>query len=167
MEVLRNRRGGARVDWLCGRWALHSQRLLVLQQKLLDTGIFCLLYLGLLNRRTTRTQSPKSQKRISGAQPETVAFTLPTTQCAPRRVIQHFCISLKSRRPIRSFASGNSPIKSLSVFGRDTLRYKGLYGVLPFNPCAKAISAVTQIMLIAGILAYGFSCYQSWLTNTL
>ena len=84
--VLRNRRGmqphrygnrsrsgaggaGARLDWLCGRWALQNQRLLVLQQKMLDTGIFCLLYLGLQNRRTTRTQSPKSQKRISGTQP--------------------------------------------------------------------------------------------------
>ena len=42
---------GARLDWLCGRWALHSQRLLVLQQKMLDTGVFCLVYLGLLNRR--------------------------------------------------------------------------------------------------------------------
>ena len=60
---------GARLDWLCGRWALQNQRLLVLQQKMLDTGIFCLLYLGLINRRSTRTQSPKSQKRISGTQP--------------------------------------------------------------------------------------------------
>ena len=68
MEVLRNRRGrqphrygntsrsgagggGARIDWLCGRWALQNQRLLVLQQKMLDTGVFCLVYLGLLNRR--------------------------------------------------------------------------------------------------------------------
>ena len=66
--VLRNKRGmqphrygntsrsgagaaGARLDWLCGRRALHSQRLLVLQQKMLDTGVFCLVYLGLLNRR--------------------------------------------------------------------------------------------------------------------
>ena len=39
---------GARLDWLCGRWALQNQRLLVLQQKMLDTGIFCLLYLGSL-----------------------------------------------------------------------------------------------------------------------
>ena len=99
MEVLRNRRGmqphrygnssrsgagaaGARLDWLCGRWALHSQRLLVLQQKMLDIGIFCLVYLGILNRRTSRTQSPKSQKRISGTQLATVANTLPTVQCA-------------------------------------------------------------------------------------
>ena len=44
-------RAGARLDWLCGRWALDSQRLLVLQQKMLDTGVFCLVYLGLLNRR--------------------------------------------------------------------------------------------------------------------
>ena len=73
---------GARLDWLCGHRALDSQRLLVLQQKMLDIGIFCLVYLGLLNRRTSRTQSPKSQKRISGTQPATVANTLPTVQCA-------------------------------------------------------------------------------------
>ena len=100
MEVLRNRRGmqphrygntsrsgagaaGARLDWLCGRRALHSQRLLVLQQKMLDTGVFCLVYLGILNRRTSRTQSPKSQKRISGTQPATVANTLPTSAVCP------------------------------------------------------------------------------------
>ena len=134
---------------------------------MLDIGIFCLVYLGIQIRRHTRTQSPKSQKRISGAQPETVAFTLPTKQCAPRRVIQHFCISLKSRRPIRSFASGNSPNKSLSLFRSRLLAVQGLYGALPSNQCAKAITTVTQMMLIAGILAYVFSCYQSWLTNTL
>ena len=43
--------GGARLDWLCGHRALHSQRLLVLQQKMLHTVIFCLAYLGILNRR--------------------------------------------------------------------------------------------------------------------
>ena len=118
MEVLRNRRGmqphrygnssrsgagaaGARLDWLCGRRALHSQRLLVLQQKMLDTGVFCLVYLGLLNRRTSRTQSPKSQKRISGTQPATVANTLPTVQCASRSVIQHNCFSLKIATTVR------------------------------------------------------------------
>ena len=146
----------ARLDWLCGRRALHSQRLLVLQQKMLDIGIFCLVYLGIQIRRHTRTQSPKSQKRISGAQPETVAFTLPTKQCAPRRVIQHFCISLKSRRPIRSFASGNSPNKSLSVFGRDALRYKVYMGLcLPIN-VRKQYQQSLKIMLIAGVQAYVF-----------
>ena len=92
---------GARLDWLCGRRVLHSQRLLVLQQKKLDIGIFCLVYLGLLNRRNSRTQSPKSQKRISGTQPATVANTLPTVQCASRSVIQHNCFSLKIATTVR------------------------------------------------------------------
>ena len=133
---------GARLDWLCGRWALHSQRLLVLQQKMLDIGIFCLVYLGIQIRRHTRTQSPKSQKRISGAQPETVAFTLPTKQCAPRRVIQHFCISLKSRRPIRSFASGNSPNQILvRIRSRHLAVQRFIWGFAFQSMCESNISS--------------------------
>ena len=159
--VLRNRRGmqphrygnrsrsgaggaGARLDWLCGRWALHSQRLLVLQQKMLDTGVFCLVYLGLLNRRTTRTQSPKSQSGFRERNRNRLANTLPTVQCAPRSVIQHNCLSQnRDDLQVRS-QTVILPIHPCPVTAETPCGTR-VYTRLPSNQCAKAISAVTGI----------------------
>ena len=135
---------GARLDWLCGRWALHSQRLLVLQQKMLDTGIFCLLYLGLLTGELPvhSRLNPKSGFRERNR--NRLANTLPTVQCAPRSVIQHNCFSQnRDDLQVRSQAV-ILPIHPCPVTAETPCGTR-VYTRLPSNQCAKAISAVTRI----------------------